>query len=164
MDKIRMRPMQPEDWPAVSDIYRLGIETGIATFERSCPSYEVWDQNHLQSCRPVAVDGNRIAGWAALNPVSKRQVYDGVAEISIYIHPDYRGKGIGRLLLWQLIVESEAAGFWTLQASILDANEASIAIHEHCGFRTVGYRERIARDHNGQWRNTVLMERRSDKF
>ena len=156
-----MRPMTPEDWPDVCEVYRLGIETGLATFEQRCPTYESWDENHLHACRIVASDGNRIAGWAALSAVSRRAVYRGVAELSIYLHPDYKGRGLGRLLLEQLISDSEDSGFWTLQATILAENAVSVALHGRCGFRTVGHRERIAQNSAGQWCDTILMERRS---
>jgi phosphinothricin acetyltransferase len=81
--------------------------------------------------------------------------------VSIYIDPGAQGKGIGTRLLQALIQESEKQGFWTLQSGIMQNNLASIRLHERCGFRMVGYRERIGRDRFGVWRNTVLMERRS---
>ena len=81
--------------------------------------------------------------------------------MSIYVAERRRGAGIGGLLLEELIVRSEREGFWTLQSVILRGNEASIRLHERCGFRQVGYRERIGRDVRGVWRDTLLLERRS---
>lgn len=150
-----------EDWEAVASIYQEGIDTKIATFQLEVPTYESWDQSHIKSCRLVAVQAGEIIGWTALSPYSSRCVYGGVAEVSIYIKSNHRGKKIGEKLLQELITESEQEGFWTLQSGILEINHASIAVHTKMGFRMIGYREKIARDHNGIWQNTVLMERRS---
>ena len=152
--------MSPDDWPQVEAIYREGIATGQATFETETPSWKQWDARHLPVARLVVREGNNISGWAALSPVSSRRVYAGVAEVSVYVAHSVRGHGIGKLLLLKLIEHSEQNGIWTLQASIFPENAASIALHESCGFRIVGRRERIGQLH-GQWRDTVLMERRS---
>jgi phosphinothricin acetyltransferase len=152
--------MTPEDWPAVQEIYLDGISTGQATFETKAPTWEAWDTGHRPDCRLVLRIEGQVAGWAALSPVSRRQVYAGVAEVSIYLATAMQGQGLGKVLLQALVDESERAGVWTLQASIFPENEASIALHKASGFREVGYRERIAQRH-GVWRNTVLMERRS---
>lgn len=157
---IILDAMTPEDWPAVAAIYREGIATGLATFETDVPSWEAWDRGHLPVCRLVARCDGEVVGWAALSPVSGRCVYGGVAEVSVYIAESARGQGIGRWLLMALVEASETAGLWMLQAGIFPENRASIALHRTCGFREVGYRERIGRLH-GVWRNTVLMERRS---
>lgn len=158
--KIQTRPMQSSDWPYVRSIYKQGIKTGLATFEANVPSWEEWDQRHLPICRLVTEYENQVVGWAVLTAVSHRQVYVGVAEESVYVAEDVWGKGIGKILLQELIKETEKNGIWTLQAVIFPEHEASIALHESCGFRTVGYREKIG-SLNGEWRDTVLMERRS---
>lgn len=158
---ILIRSMNENDWSSVSEIYRQGIETGKATFQSDIPAYIEWDASHIQKCRFVAVYDGKVVGWTALSKVSSRCVYGGVAEVSIYIAEDARGKGIGKQLLNQMILESEKAGFWLLQSGIMEDNEPSIQLHGKCGFRKVGYRERIGRDVNGKWRSTVLMERRS---
>lgn len=159
---VSIRVMTEADWPQVAKIYREGIETGNATFETTVPTYEKWNAAHVQECRLVAVaeDGG-VAGWAALSPVSSRCVYGGVAEVSIYVGEKYRGQNIGRLLLDALIEVSEKEEYWMLQSGIFEENIASVALHHRCGFRTVGFRERIGRDKNGKWRNTLLLERRS---
>ncbi|MDF2486450.1 MAG: phosphinothricin acetyltransferase [Herbinix sp.] len=158
---IIIRAMLSTDWNEVAAIYQEGIDTKFATFQKEIPVYEAWDNSHVQSCRLVAEAEGNVIGWAALSPYSSRCVYSGVAEVSIYIKADYRGKKVGEKLLMELIEESEAAGYWTLQSGIIEINEASQALHKKLGFRMVGYRERIAKDHNGEWQNTVLMERRS---
>lgn len=147
-------------WPEVRAIYEEGLATGQATFETEAPEWERWDASHLQACRLIALDGGRVAGWAALSPVSARRVYAGVAEVSVYVGASFRGRGFGRALLEALVRESESKGIWTLQASIFPENAASVALHKACGFRELGRRERVGR-HRGLWRDTVLLERRS---
>ena len=163
---ISIRSMTEADWPQVAQIYQEGITTGIATFETAVPAYEKWNAVHAKSCRLVSIsDGTvldgAVSGWAALSPVSSRRVYSGVAEVSVYVGGNYRGQHIGQILLDALIKESEKEGYWTLQSTILEENTVSIALHHKCGFRTVGFRERAARDKNGTWHNTLLLERRS---
>lgn len=152
--------MKPEDWNAVRRIYEEGIATGNATFETQAPEWVIWDEKHLQICRLVARKNGEIVGWAAVSPYSSRHVYRGVSEESVYIAASARGQGIGKMLLQALVDESEREGIWTLQAGIFPENVGSIAVHKACGFREVGYRERIG-CMNGVWRNVVLMERRS---
>ena len=152
--------MRASDWEQVRAIYLEGIRSGHATFETEAPSWEKWDEGHLHLARLVMRDAETILGWAALSPVSKRDVYRGVAELTVYVSENARGQGIGRALLEALIDESEKNGIWTLQASIFPENMASIQLHLRCGFREVGRRERIAML-NGVWRDTLLFERRS---
>lgn len=160
MDKIVIRAMRAVDWEAVSAIYTEGIATRLATFETEAPAWEKWDRAHLDVCRLVACRGDAVIGWAALLPVSSRCVYRGVADLSVYIAASARGQGVGKQLLTALIGASEAAGFWTIQSGIMADNRSSIALHEACGFRRVGTRERIGQL-DGVWRDTILMERRS---
>jgi L-amino acid N-acyltransferase YncA len=157
---ISIEPMHPDDWSAVEAIYREGIAGGNATFETESPSWEKWNASHHTHSRLVARDRESIVGWAALSPVSSRRVYSGVAEVSIYVATSARAKGVGKMLLRDLIEESERNGIWTLQAGIFPENAASIALHQSCGFRRVGERERVGQ-RNNQWRNVVLLERRS---
>lgn len=160
--ELSIRPMNEHDWPDVAEIYRQGIATGKATFQSKIPEYRDWNASHLPICRFVAIANEKVAGWIALSGVSGRCVYRGVAEVSVYIAEDIRGNGVGQKLINYLIEESEKAGIWMLQSGIMEDNLASIHLHEKCGFRKVGYRERIGRDCNGRWRNNVLMERRSN--
>jgi phosphinothricin acetyltransferase len=152
--------MQPMHWPEVKKIYEEGIKTGHATFQLEAPAWESWDKSHLELPRLVAISNNLVVGWAALSRVSERCVYAGVAEVSIYIASAFRGTGLGKQLLKELVFESEKNNFWTLQAGIFPENLPSIAIHEQNGFRKVGVREKIGKL-NGVWRDTLLFERRS---
>ncbi len=157
---MSIRKSTPLDGPRILEIYEAGIQTGIATFETKAPSWEEWDQKFLAACRLVMVEEQVVIGWAALSAVSKRAVYRGVAEVTIYVDPNFQGRGVGKALLQELIVQSEAAGFWTLQASIFKENAASIRLHLGAGFREVGYRERVAQ-RDGVWKDNLLLERRS---
>ena len=154
--------MQPGDWGKVSEIYQEGIDTKLATFETEVPTWERWDAAHLPDARLLAKLDGKIVGWAALSPVSARPAYAGVAEVSLYVAQEARGRGVGKRLLGALVEESERIGLWTLQAVTLEENTGSIALHKRCGFREVGVRERIAQL-DGVWRDTVLLERRSQE-
>jgi len=152
--------MTTDDWPAVRTIYEEGIATGNATFQSSAPSWEDWNSEHVPKCRLVATEAGRVIGWAALSPVSSRCVYKGVAEVSVYVAAQARGRGIGLRLLKELVLVSERNGFWTLQAGVFPENAPSVAVHQRCGFRVVGIRERLG-EMDGRWRDVLLLERRS---
>lgn len=158
--EVVIEPMTPADWPEVRAIYLEGIASGQATFETEAPPWEQWDAAHHPFGRLVARGDGRVVGWAALSPVSRRQCYAGVAEVSVYVAAAARGRGIGRRLLEVVVRESERHGIWTLQGATFATNEASLRLQRACGFREVGRRERIARLH-GEWRDIILTERRS---
>ena len=157
---MEVRGLRPGDWPEVARIYGDGIETGDATFETEVPPWEAWDAAHLPEHRLVAERDGAVLAWAALTPVSDRCCYAGVADVSIYVAPEARGRGVGRELLERLVADSEAGGIWTLQAGIFPENLASVALHRRCGFRVVGRRERLGQL-RGEWRDVLLLERRS---
>jgi L-amino acid N-acyltransferase YncA len=157
---MELQPLRPEDWPAVRAIYEAGIATGDATFDTAAPTWAAWDAAHLADHRLVARLDGRVVGWTALAPVSDRCAYAGVAEVSIYVAPDAQGRGVGRALLGAVVASAERGGIWTLQSGIFPENQASIRLHQACGFRVVGVRERLGRMH-GRWRDVVLLERRS---
>ncbi len=163
---LTIRAMRATDGAAVFEIYRQGIATGHATFEKDIPAdWRAWFASRLPHGRLIAERDGRIVGWSALSPVSARAVYAGVAEVSVYVADAAHGLGVGRALLGALVEASEAASIWTLQASIFPENQASVALHQRFGFRHMGTRERIAWMSHGpmadQWRDTVILERRS---
>jgi phosphinothricin acetyltransferase len=160
--KFIIDDMKESDWKQVSKIYLEGIKTGIATFEKEVPFWDDWNQAHLKVGRLVARSGDIVLGWSALTPYSNRCIYGGVTEESVYIGQSYKGKGIGKALLTALIIKSEELGIWTLQAGIIRDNTISIALHEKCGFKIVGIREKIGKSIDGIWTDVVLMERRSE--
>jgi L-amino acid N-acyltransferase YncA len=151
--------MTRDDWPAVEAIYAEGIATRLATFETTTPTWAEFDAGRLPAHRLVGVDGDRVVGWAALSPTSTRECYAGVAEHSVYVSADARGRGVGRALMEALLASADEGGIWTIQTSIFPENDASLALHEKLGFRAVGRRERIAQL-DGVWRDTILLERR----
>jgi phosphinothricin acetyltransferase len=156
-----IEPLQPSDWPHVRAIYEAAMAQGDATFETAAPTWPEWDAAHLQDHRFVERSDGEVVGWVAATPVSSRCVYRGVAEISVYVSPAHTGRGIGRRLLEALIESTERAGIWTLEAGIFPENQVSLRLHERCGFRVVGVRERLGQM-NGVWRDVVLLERRSN--
>ncbi|MEV6596961.1 N-acetyltransferase family protein [Actinoplanes sp. NPDC051346] len=159
--EIRLAPMTAEHADAVLAIFAAGIASGDSTFETRPPSWEAFDAARLPGHRFVALDADgTVTGWVACSAVSARPVYAGVVEHSLYVRPDRGGRGIGRALLEALIASTEAAGIWTIQSGIFPENTASLALHHRCGFRVIGTRERVGR-HHGQWRDVILVERRS---
>jgi phosphinothricin acetyltransferase len=158
--EVVIEALTPADWPEVRAIYLEGIASGQATFETDAPPWEEWDRSHHAFGRLAARVEGRVVGWAALSPVSRRECYAGVSEVSVYVAGSAQGRGVGRRLLEAAVAESEGHGIWTLQGATFPTNEASLRLQRACGFREVGRRERIARL-RGEWRDTVLTERRS---
>jgi phosphinothricin acetyltransferase len=165
----KIRPVHQSDWDQIISIFQAAIASGNSTFETSAPTWEEWDESHLKNPRLAIasacdeIEKCTVLGWAVLSPFSKRAVYAGVAEVSIYLDPSAQGLGLGEQLLSDLIIQSEAAGIWTLQAGIFPENTASLRLHQKLGFRAVGLRERIGKM-AGHWRDTLLLERRSPLF
>ncbi len=158
-----VREMQHSDSARVLEIYQTGLETKNSTFETVVPSWAEWDSSHLTHSRYVLEEDGQLSGWVALSPVSARQAYKGVAEVSIYVDPRWHGKKIASRLMDQMIQSSELNGIWTLFSSVFPENEATLRLHKKFGFRIIGTRERIAQL-DGKWRDTVLLERRSYKI
>ena len=158
---IGIRPMIQDDWPDIAAIYRLGIDSGDATFETTVPEQAEWNRHHdpRLSFVAVATDGS-VVGWVAAGPVSDRCAYEGVVEHSVYVRPDVWGRGVGRRLLVALIEATEQLGIWTIESGVFPENQASLALHAACGFREVGVRRRVGK-HHGRWRDVVWIERRS---
>ncbi|MET3535364.1 GNAT family N-acetyltransferase [Chryseobacterium limigenitum] len=157
-----IREMLPADEPKVLEIYKQGIDGGMATFETEVPNREVWNTDFFNDCRWVLEnENNEVVGWCALKHISKRECYKGVAEVSIYFDNNYQGLGLGSVLLKKMILDSENHGFWTLQANIFPENEASIRFHQKNGFKNVGLHKKIAKL-NGEWKDVISYERRSE--
>jgi arsenate reductase len=159
---MKIIPLEKSHYPEVASIYREGLATGIATFETEVPDWDTWNAKFLPNGRFVIEENNEVLAWCALSPTSKRAVYQGVVEDTIYVAQKHKRRGLGKKLLEYLIDYSEQEGYWTLQAAIFPQNTASIKLHEDCGFRVLGYREKIAK-RQGIWYDNVLLERRSKK-
>ena len=155
-----IRNMEQEDWSRVFEIYKQGIDSGKTTFTTKYPSWEEWDAGHHRACRYVALLDNEIAGFCAVSPISGKPHYSGVVEVMIYVDEKYWHHGVGTQLLNKLIEEAPTKGFWCLYSSIYSSNEKSVNLHTKCGFRAIGYRERLAKDKFGNWTDTTLMEYR----
>ena len=165
---MKVTMMRSEHWDEVKRIYQAGINTGQATFEESPPSsWKNWSKKFLKDLSLVCMEENDVVGWTAISRVSSRKVYQGVGELSLYVDPDSQGLGIGKMLMEDIIAESEKAGFWTLQAGIFPENIPSINIHQSFGFRIVGERRKIGKmtygPKSGKWRDVLLLERRKEE-
>lgn len=160
LEKPHIRFLKKEDYPSCAQIYKEGMATGLATFETQVPDWNTWNKKFLKEVRLLAAIGNEILGWCALSPFSSREVYRGVAEVTLYIDSRSQGKGIGKMLLRECIAQSEEQGIWTLQAKIFSQNKRSLALFEKCGFRIVGVREKLGM-RDGIWHDNILMERRT---
>lgn len=158
-----IRPMLPTDQDRILKIYAQSLSAGDATFTKDLPTWEKWDADHHQDCRLVYERGGQVLGFAVLSPTSTKAHFRGVVEDSVYVDRAHRGEGIGLALLRSLCTAAEEAGYWTIYSSIFPENLGSMAIHEKCGFRIIGTREKIARDIFGTWRDTVILEKRSAK-
>lgn len=161
-----VRTFTPRDWCAVERIYAQGIAAGNATFEAATPAWEAFDGSKLTHPRFVSVDDeDAVTGWVAASLVSSRPAYRGVIEHSVYVAEEHQGRGIGRRLLEAFIDAADEAGYWTIQSSIFPENTSSARLHASVGFRVVGRRKAIAQSivgpHAGQWRDTLLIERRA---
>ncbi|WP_267402947.1 MULTISPECIES: GNAT family N-acetyltransferase [unclassified Chryseobacterium] len=157
-----LREMLPGDEVKVLEIFRQGVESGIATFETTIPSAEAWNMDFYNDCRWVLEnETNEVIGWCALKPISKRESFKGVAEVSIYLDNNHQGLGLGSILLKKLILDSESHGFWTLQTNLFPENVNALKFHQKNGFRTVGIRKKLAKI-NGEWKDAVMLEKRSD--
>jgi phosphinothricin acetyltransferase len=154
--------MTADDYPRVAEIYRSGIATGDSTFETEVPTWEEWDRDHVAEPRLVARRDGEVVAWAVLSLVSSRCVYEGVAEVSLYVDEDTRGQRIGGTLLDAIITASEDAGFWTLYAGIFPENAASRALFHGRGFRDYGVQERVGKM-GDRWRDVLQLERRSTR-
>lgn len=160
---VTTRAMTDDDLPRVREIYAQGIATRLATFETEVPSIDALREKWLPGHRWVAELAEapgEVVGWTGVTPVSSRACYAGVGETSVYVADGLRGRGVGRALVHRQVTEADAAGLWTLQTSIFPENRASLALHRSAGYVTLAVRSRIAQL-DGEWRDTVLMERRS---
>lgn len=158
--KLEICNMKKEHYESVKRIYQQGIDGGISTFQKKPLEWEEFDRDHLQKCRYIVKCEGNICGWIALSKVSIMDALNGVAEISVYVDNNYMGLGVGTFMLMNMIEEASKYGMWSLQSMILPENARSIALHKKCGFREIGYKEKIAQMPNGVWKNVILFEKR----
>jgi len=158
---VAVRPVADDDLEAVLAIYAEGLATRTATFETTAPTAAEMRARWLPDLAWVAELDGRVVGWTAVTPTSTRECYAGVGETSVYVTEAARGRSVGKALLHTQVNEADAAGMWTLQTAIFPENRASLALHHSAGYRTLAVRTRIARL-DGRWRDTVLLERRTE--
>ncbi len=170
MDTVRIRPATPDDAAAIAFIYNAGIRERIATFEteeRTPDERRQWLAGH-DAGHPVVVatlpdtDGadaaEIVVGWASTDGYRPRACYAGIAEFSVYIHPEYRGQGIGKPLMGGLLAAAERVGLWKLVSRVFVENTPSRALLSRVGFREVGIYEKHGKL-DGVWRDVVIVER-----
>jgi phosphinothricin acetyltransferase len=155
------RPAVAADAAAIAGIYNEGIEDRIATFETR-PRTQVDIARWRDEGFPLIVVANEagdVLGWASAHPYRPgRDAYAGVAEFSVYVAREARGRGVGRLAIEALAAECEARGIWKLLSRIFPENAASLALCRATGFREVGVYRRHGRL-DGTWRDCVIVER-----
>ncbi|WP_392896344.1 arsinothricin resistance N-acetyltransferase ArsN1 family A [Saccharospirillum sp. HFRX-1] len=155
-----IRPALADDVAAITDIYNLGIESGLGTFEtrlREPSEIANWLDEAERYPTLVAVQDNKVTGFARLSSYRARPCYDGIAEFSIYLDPKNQGQGGGTRLLSELLSVAGQAGFHKVLSRIFTANKASLGLCRKLGFREVGVYERHGQL-NGQWLDVVIVE------
>jgi len=160
---LRLRPAAETDAAAIARIYSHGIEDRVATFETrprgaddvlALMRVEGGRYPHVVAEAPAA----GVVGWASASAYRPRACYAGIAEFSIYVDREWRGRGVGRPLLETLVVAARDAGFWKLVSRVFAHNTASLALCRSCGFREVGTYERHAAL-EGAWTDVIIVER-----
>ena len=157
---IHVRPARPGDAPAITAIYNEGIRGRQATFEtreRTVADVLPWFENPRHPVL-VAEAGGRRVGWVAASTYRARDCYAGIAEFSVYVAGDVRGRGVGDALMAAFLPACAEAGLWKVLSRIFPENAASRALCARHGFREVGVYEKHAQL-DGAWRDVVIVER-----
>jgi len=159
---VQVRNATVNDAAAIAEIYNQGIEDRVATYEtepRSAEEQQAWLRAVADRYPAVVaqIDGE-IVGWAGAAPYRARECYRGIGEFSMYVRRDWRGRGVGDLLVAALISEAERLGLWKLLSRIFPFNASSRALCRKHGFREVGVYEKHARL-DGRWLDVVIVER-----
>lgn len=162
---MQIREANLADWPRIKEIYIDGINTKRATFETEdqIKSGEDWFASKIKGSVFVAEIENKVMAWVILSPVSNRCVYSGVAEVSVYVDPKAKGKGLGTTLLNKAIDFADTNNIWTIEANMFTTNEASKHTHQKVGFKILGVREKLGKLED-EWIDILMMERRSEKI
>ena len=156
-----IRDADARDAAAIAGIYNQGIAERCATIEtapRSAEDLRARLRDEARFPLLVAETSGRVIGWAGLSSYRSRECYAGIAEFSIYLDRDARGRGVGRQLLEALVAAARARGYWKLVSRIFSFNVASLALCRACAFREVGvYEKHCCLD--GRWIDVVIVER-----
>ena len=159
---MEVRLAIPADAEAIRDIYNLEVAESTVTFDlvaRTLEQQQEWLADHA-GAHPaiVAVRDGEIVGFGSLSPYKERPAYATTVEDSLFVHRGHRGEGVGRRLLDELLVLAKDNGFHTVIARIVGDNEASIRVHETCGFERVGVEREVGRKF-GRWLDVVELQR-----
>lgn len=161
---LRARPAAPGDAARMAEIYNQGVADRVATFEtapRSADDVRAWfDGRH--PIVAVETDGGEVVAFAAASSYRPRACYAGIAEFSVYVAREARGRGAGRLAMQALLAAAAEAGFWKLVSRVLVENGPSRNLLRSLGFREVGVYEKHGRL-DGAWRDVVIVERLLEK-
>lgn len=161
---MRIRLATPDDLPSIATIYNWEVRNNVATFdtvEWDEQAMRDWFAKHDPGHRPVIVaedDEGAVVGWGSLSDWSTRCAYVRAAEDSFYVHPDHRGRGIGKRIMADLIERSRALGVKTLLARIETSCAASLRVHKAYGFTEVGVMHRVG-EKFGRVLDVALLER-----
>ena len=156
---MEIKVVESKHWEEIKNIYQLGIDSGVATFETAPPKdFDQWLQKIDADNSFVILENGIVLGWASLSKVSTRSVYQGVGEVSIYIHPNAKRKGIGTKLYKHLEESAKSSGYWTIQAQLFTTNDSSKALFDALGFREVGIRKNIGKL-GDEWIDNYLLEK-----
>lgn len=157
------RAATPADAPAIAAIYNQGIADRVGTFEtrlRSVEDIHSWFDDQHPVVVTQSATGSSIA-FASTSTYRPRECYAGIAEFSVYVAREWRGRGAGREAMLGLLAAAEAAGFWKLLSRVFVENTASRALLQRLGFREVGIYEKHGQL-DGVWRDVVIVERLLD--
>jgi L-amino acid N-acyltransferase YncA len=162
MEEIRLRDATPADVPGICAIHNQGIEDRVATLDvepHTLDEQAAWFHRHGPRHPVIVAESmSRIVGWASLNPFSPRPAYRFVADLSVYVDRQWRGKGVGTRLLGEIEARAHALGYHKIVLAAFPFNQAGMRLYERFGFRTVGiYREQGLID--GRWVDTIVMEK-----
>jgi L-amino acid N-acyltransferase YncA len=159
---LTVRHVRLEDAAALRDIYNREVTGSTVTFDmvpRTLEDQRSWILEHSGAhAALVATDGDMVVGFASISPYRPRPAYSTTVEDSVYVHADRRGTGIGKLLLGEIVTLAGVSGFHAVMARIVGTHEASIALHQACGFELVGVEREVGRKF-GQWLDVALMQR-----
>jgi len=159
---MEVRLARPEDTEAIRAIYNEEVLGSTVTFDlrpRTTEEQRAWIDRH-QGAHPavVATEGLTVVGFGSLSAFRDRAAYATAVENSLYVDAAWRGKGVGRLILDELVALAVARGFHTIIARVSGDNEPSIALHQRCGFALVGVEREVGRKF-GQWIDVAVMQR-----
>lgn len=145
---MQIRPATSDDLDAIFEIYEHEVLHGVATFDTdpfTAEQRRAWFDKHQRDIHPAIVleDNGRVVGWAALSQFSVKKAYDRTAEVSVYVHKDHRGKGVGRRLLTELVRLGRERGVGVLLARIAAEQVPSLGLHLSLGFQHVGTMRRV---------------------